>query len=175
MQNAVITAAVNRLGGLIDETRALRSTLETFGMSKICPTNLTDATEDNGLVLGAREKNPSIEGTLANKIKENANEIISVRKLSQSFDRVFVTPEQLNNFNEDGVYSVLITESDDFFIANNLYLLEVITQSYTNRELGGLQRMTRVYSNSSFSGAPTMIVRTYYNIADGWGAWRVVI
>lgn len=67
VQNRVIKNALDRLEALIEETNALRATLETFGLSKISESEtVTDA--DSSLVLSAKEKNSSIEGTLANQI-----------------------------------------------------------------------------------------------------------
>ena len=70
VQNRIVTAALERLEQLENETRALRASLEQFGLAKICPLDLTDVTEDNGMVLGAVEKNASIEGTLASDIQK---------------------------------------------------------------------------------------------------------
>lgn len=72
VQNRIVTAALERLEQLENETRALRASLESFGLSKVCPVDLTDVTEDNGMVLGAVEKNASLTGTLANLIEENS-------------------------------------------------------------------------------------------------------
>ncbi len=68
VQNRIVTAALERLEQLENETRALRASLESFGLAKICPVDLTDVTEDNGMVLSAVEKNASLTGTLANSI-----------------------------------------------------------------------------------------------------------
>lgn len=58
-QNKVVTNALS-----------VKSSLTEYGMSKICPVETTDVTENNGLVLGASEKNPSVLGSLSNQIKE---------------------------------------------------------------------------------------------------------
>lgn len=70
VQNRIVTAALERLEQLENETRALRASLEQFGLAKICPLDLTDVTEDSGMVLSAVEKNASIEGTLASDIQK---------------------------------------------------------------------------------------------------------
>lgn len=75
VMNWVLTNALNRLEQLENETRALRSTLTEFGLSKICTVDVTDVTEDNGIVLGAKEKNAAIDGTIANEIKKTSEEI----------------------------------------------------------------------------------------------------
>lgn len=76
VQNRIITEALNQIKELaeqnaqiIEETKALRASIEAFGLSKVCPVETTDVTEtDSGLVLGAFEKNASVAGTLANLI-----------------------------------------------------------------------------------------------------------
>lgn len=69
VQNKIITEALNRLDSLIEETKALRATLETYGLVRISESEtVTEA--DSGLVLSAREKNSSIEGTIGNEIKK---------------------------------------------------------------------------------------------------------
>lgn len=75
IRNSAVTKAINAANALIAEnqrliaeTQALRATLESFGLSKICPVDVTDVTEANGMVLGAFEKNASVEGSLANNI-----------------------------------------------------------------------------------------------------------
>lgn len=47
-----------------------KATLEDFGRSKIVAAGVTDVTEVDGLVCGAFEKNPNIEGTLRNEIEK---------------------------------------------------------------------------------------------------------
>lgn len=76
IRNSAVAKAINAANALIAEnqrliaeTQALRATLDSFGLSKICPVDVTDVTEANGMVLGAWEKNASLEGTLGNKIK----------------------------------------------------------------------------------------------------------
>ena len=64
VQNKVLAAKMAQLDQAIADVLALRAGLETFGMAKICPVGVTDATEANGMVLGAFEKNPALEGTL---------------------------------------------------------------------------------------------------------------
>lgn len=75
IRNSAVAKAINAANALIAEnqrliaeTQALRATLDSFGLSKICPVDVTDVTEANGMVLGAWEKNASLEGTLGNII-----------------------------------------------------------------------------------------------------------
>lgn len=70
VQNKVLAAKMAQLDQAIADVLALRAGLETFGLSKICPVGVTDATQDNGMVLGACEKNAAKEGTLGNLIQK---------------------------------------------------------------------------------------------------------
>lgn len=74
-QNRVVTAMLNQIkelaeqnSQLIEDVKELRARTDAFGLAKICPADVTDVTEDNGLVLGAVEKNPSAPGSLAESI-----------------------------------------------------------------------------------------------------------
>lgn len=83
VQNRIITAALNQIKQLaeqntqiIEETKALRASIEAFGLSKICPVDTTDVTEaNNGLVLGAIEKNASLSGSLSNILSNKTSEL----------------------------------------------------------------------------------------------------
>lgn len=84
VQNRIITAELNLIKELveqnkqlIEETKALRASVEEFGLSKICPVSVTDVTENNGIVLGAIEKNQSIEGTMANIFTNGLSSLIN--------------------------------------------------------------------------------------------------
>lgn len=66
--NFAVTEELQNIQGYINRLEAMKASLTEYGMGKICSTNLVDVTEDNGIVLGGKEKNPSIEGTLANAI-----------------------------------------------------------------------------------------------------------
>lgn len=75
IRNSAVAKVINAANALIAENQrliaeaqALRATLDSFGLSKICPVDVTDVTEANGMVLGAWEKNASVEGSLANNI-----------------------------------------------------------------------------------------------------------
>lgn len=79
IRNSAVAKAINAANALIAEnqrliaeTQALRSTLDSFGLSKICPVDVTDVTEANGMVLGAWEKNASVSGTIGNLISSES-------------------------------------------------------------------------------------------------------
>lgn len=69
-----VEAKLAELESLINQTKALRADLETYGMVKL--TDSSAVTDSTGLALPATEKNASIEGTLANGIEK-------VKKISQ--------------------------------------------------------------------------------------------
>ena len=77
VQNRVVKAAIDRIDQSIAEALALRASLTGFGLAKICPLDLTDVTEDNGMVLGAVEKNASIEGTISNIFSNRLTSLIN--------------------------------------------------------------------------------------------------
>lgn len=76
-QNRIVTAMLNQIKALaeqnaqlIEDVKELRARTDTYGLSKICPVDVTDITEANGMVLGGWEKNAAKAGTLANGIQE---------------------------------------------------------------------------------------------------------
>lgn len=90
IRNSAVAKAINAANALIAEnqrliaeTQALRATMEGFGLSKICPVDVTDVTEANGMVLGAFEKNASMEGTLARKIERIQSTLVPVNISSE--------------------------------------------------------------------------------------------
>lgn len=106
VQNRIITAELNLIKELveqnkqlIEETKALRSSIETFGLSKICPVGATDVTENNGMVLGAWEKNPTVEGTIGNLLNTTRTEFTEFKeKEERNFSCLgTVTEDQANN------------------------------------------------------------------------------
>lgn len=113
VQNRIITAELNLIKELveqnkqlIEETKALRASVEEFGLSKICPVGVTDVTENNGIVLGAVEKNESIEGTISN---------IFSNRLSSLINKLFASVVLLEKFHLDGgiMQTVNLTGSID--------------------------------------------------------------
>lgn len=66
VQNKVIAEKIAELNQAIEDAKALRASLEAYGMVKL--SNSSAVTENVGLALPASEKNASIAGTLANQI-----------------------------------------------------------------------------------------------------------
>lgn len=66
---------IERIEKDIAELRELRAGLDNYGLAKISESD--SITDSCGLVLGASEKNAAVEGTLANRIEKN-NEQITV-------------------------------------------------------------------------------------------------
>ena len=107
VQNRIITAELNLIKELveqnkqlIEETKALRASVEAFGLSKICPVGVTDVTEANGMVLGASEKNASVNGTISNIF---SNKVSELRRDSVCAKGEF---SDLNDIIETGIYVV---------------------------------------------------------------------
>lgn len=81
-QNRIVTAMLNQINALaeqnaqlIEDIKELRARTDAWGLSKICQVDVTDITEDNGMVLGGWEKNASKAGTLARRIEENRQKL----------------------------------------------------------------------------------------------------
>lgn len=72
--NPLAYVTAETLMRMINETKALRATPDAYGMVKT--SDASDVTDSAGLALPATEKNPELEGTLANQIRE-ANEAIT--------------------------------------------------------------------------------------------------
>ena len=68
----VPAGTLERIENDIAELRSLRASLERYGMAMISESEaVTDA--DSGLVLSAKEKNATVEGTMANSIEKLVN------------------------------------------------------------------------------------------------------
>lgn len=109
IRNSAVAKAINAANSLIEEnqrliseTQALRATLEGFGLAKICPVDVTDVTEANGMVLGAFEKNASVEGTIANETEKK----VPKNGVSEINGRISVFSEVQPN--DTSVYSAQI-------------------------------------------------------------------
>ena len=75
VQNKVIKAQIDSLNQAIEEAKALKASLEQYGMVQLNDTSVV--TDSTGLALPATEKNPNLEGTLANQISQLNTDIKS--------------------------------------------------------------------------------------------------
>ena len=71
-----------------------KATASAYGLSKI--SGSTTVTEDAGLVLSAKEKNPAVNGTLANEINKVANEMFKEHE----------PPTDANTIRGSGIYAI---------------------------------------------------------------------
>lgn len=90
-------AALKQEVGLVKDTKA---TTDHYGLAKICPVDATNITVADGLVCGAEEKNPNIEGTFANQIQK----IITNGYYALSGGTPIRTNEDLNRIQTLGNY-----------------------------------------------------------------------
>lgn len=74
--NPLAFATIETLTRMINETKDLRATHESYGMAKL--SNASDVTDATGIALPATEKNPDVEGTLAKQIQD-ANSAIAAK------------------------------------------------------------------------------------------------
>lgn len=63
----------------LEALKASRATPSAYGLAKICPVDVADVTEANGMVLGAFEKNKSFKGSIANQV-HNIENSISIKR-----------------------------------------------------------------------------------------------
>ena len=156
IRNSAVAKAINAANALIAEnqrliaeTQALRATLDSFGLSKICPVDVTDVTEANGMVLGAWEKNASIEGSLANGIKNIVSEMFKVHE----------SPTDVNTIRGSGIYTIFNTTAN--VPVNYGILLMFDSVAYAMQIL-----------KSSVVSSTQLFVRTRGNQADNnWSDW----
>ena len=66
VQNKAVKAQIDALNTAIDNAKALRASLQQYGMVQLNDTSVV--TDSTGLALPATEKNPNLSGTLANQI-----------------------------------------------------------------------------------------------------------
>lgn len=108
VQNKVITNALSK-----------KSSLGEYGMSKICPVDTTDVTEtDSGLVLGAIEKNASVEGTIASEVEKLKTELTWKLMCENS------SKSQIPNFDDyiqRGAKEFYVRISDGYFIYTKMF------------------------------------------------------
>lgn len=95
--NDIITAELQKINHDIETLLELRASLSGYGLAKIAPASLTDATQESDLACGAFEKNAGIPGTLANgtlALRREFEDFVNRRNL---FDLGFLTEEQAKN------------------------------------------------------------------------------
>lgn len=168
LTNKAITEALQTIDHDIEQLLQLRSSLSQYGLSKICPTDLTTATEDNGLVLGAKEKNPAIEGSIMNRVEGNVNYI---KQNFYSFDnngKFIKSNEDLNTYMQLGKYFC-----NNYEITNSLLncpfkndVFTLIVQYYSS----GIYFVVKQTITAEISGF------IYNRIHSGidFGKWRVI-
>lgn len=141
----------------LQELKSTRATQNTYGLSKI--SSSSSVTTDDGLVLSAKEKNASIDGTIANGQK----------KLQQDFKALFNSALKTHDKDvhnstdalESGIYNVFLPSGDipvDYgvlvsFRSANGYLIQVL--------------------KGVVPGDGRFYIRTFDNNIS-WSAWRYI-
>lgn len=111
---------------------------------------------------------------LDGRITSLGSTLEEVKGLSYSAPGVNLSdPNALNNYRTDGIYTLMIQADAAPFVKGGLYILEVRTQTYAERQNGLYQKMTRIFPNSSNAGAAIELIRTFY-YSGGWGNWVVI-
>lgn len=107
VQNKVVKTVIDNLDQAIADAKALRASLEAYGMVKL--TESSAVTDSTGLALAATEKNATIEGTLANQLSQlNTDYASFVRKMSQGIRFYMDSKNMPNGFTirDDGLVIV---------------------------------------------------------------------
>lgn len=117
--NPLVYITAETLTRMINETKALRATSETYGMAKL--SDSAAVTDSTGLVLAATEKNATIEGTLANQLSRLNTEYT---KLSRGI-RFYNSDHLPDDYNSDHLPGDITISSDgEWFVFNNLWIYE---------------------------------------------------
>lgn len=107
LQNKVIAEQIESLNKAIDDAKALRATLEAYGMVKL--SNSAAVTDSTGLALPATEKNASIEGTMANQISKLNSDNTYGRKVYNSGTLLDILEQELDNMNKHTDWGFVVT------------------------------------------------------------------
>lgn len=90
-----LESAVSTLSGTIQDILASKATDTSYGLAKVSEaTKVTEA--NNGLVLSAKEKNPAVDGTIANEISHIKSELSTRKNVKYNFTVAFL--EHVNLF-----------------------------------------------------------------------------
>lgn len=178
-QNRAVAAALDQIKTLIEqnqqlieETQALRSSLTEFGLGKICPTSVTDVTEDNGLVLGAKEKNPSVAGTLANQVKKNtdafawktaysnvlADEVTGLLEYVGNGTKEFLVNAKLNNYFDFS----FVMRGDTYWIERRYVYFSASEKAYITLNTWNNVQQLYVEATEGISADSTIKFSIYY-------------
>ena len=164
--NLELLNRIENLEKAVDVLKSSRSSTEDFGLSKISDST-TVTTSDSGLVLGAKENNASISGTLANKIlkvSDSQNDL--KKKFAETLVDGFINIDILQyaeNVVKKGLlyaYTASIEETNVpatyYSYANALILKSGIGGRITvikfDRYSGGRFTMNSKYNNENWSG-----------------------
>ena len=121
-----VQTQINNLTKAINDAKALRASLEAYGMTKV--TNSSAVTDSTGLALAATEKNASIDGTLANQISQlNSDLNKKVLKSYSLFFKNLVSAGTTKTFQSYDKRKI----SDYVLISISVIYLTNYCQSYT--------------------------------------------
>lgn len=89
VQNKVVKTVIDNLDQAIADAKALRASLEAYGMVKL--TESSAVTDSTGLALAATEKNATITGTLANQLSRLNTDSLKISDVVNDFTSDAVT------------------------------------------------------------------------------------
>lgn len=94
IENGAVAEAIERIESDIERLEGLKASLENRGLVQLSSAN--DVTDSTGLALPVTEKNASVEGTLANEIKNVSNEMFKEHE----------PPTDINTIRGSGIYAI---------------------------------------------------------------------
>lgn len=137
---------LERIENDIAELHALRASLEHYGMAMISESSsVTDP--DSGLVLSAKEKNATVEGTIAHSVSALKNKTEQISSLASSsiqfedYGYIGVNSEKTVNVSGNAVF---------LFVLNNSYNQSCIWAVQTGVS-GGNAKITGILTSEYFS------------------------
>lgn len=163
--NKYIDEKISELTKTIEEAKALRATLQSYGMVKL--TDSTAVTDSTGLALPATEKNASIEGTIANQIsKLNSDKLSKVGQLPQYTFR-FGSYDGMVSGDEFENIKALRKIKPDCFYRGSIINIERSpnTYAYDTFIIGSTDQSYFIAFCLSFYRKPYFIM---YNGTSGW-------
>lgn len=139
IENKAVAEAIEQIESDIARLEGLKASLSQYGSVKL--SSATDVTDSTGLALPATEKNPSIEGSLANRIES----------LSKNWSLIFQTTESngegtIENFKNYNEFVILLSANG---FVNSNYVTREILDLMSTYGIYGLFQSSYYYAQSS--------------------------
>ena len=153
LDNAIISAKIEELNQAIEDAKALKASLETYGMVQLNDTSVV--TDSTGLALPSTEKNPNLEGTLAYQISQLNTDLMNNNKWELIGKVTGANSVGIDNSKYNEFY-VRVTDKDRFDVndATHIIISNILSGNDT------------VYSNVSGKNTISLISIKQYEITN---------